>query len=770
MANSRDNPIDLFWSKVTEVSDGLDLNTFRDGRAFIIENPVNGPGTGVFYVFVYVTNTNGNKYVFQKAYRLLTGEGYYRVAEGASWSAWTASAAGGSSFFGTTATSLTPGVGDKTFVTQENLPYVVDVSRVRLTTTDGSKSMSGLVTDYTGTSMTVTVDAFEGSGASTDWFIVPTGNDPTYDANSPILFSSGGYATLAAGTSWDTVKQRLTIEALANASGAATLTVKKNAGSSSVLDLLPRTQGKAFRVLQSADEATYNATLYIDYGGHMRMRSSLVVSGNTSGTGDGYAINAPADDGTYPQMLAVWADVAHALCVRVYNANGGYLFTGLNRTGHFKFLIPETGNLQWCANSQTTINPDTSLSRYAPGILSIGTGAEEDDGGSLRLLTAYHDVGTGALVRHVDPYASGNNVHYTERILRNTLSPGSGGETYYSDTFMFGINLGTSPSTVDSAGKVSVENTMINKAWNGTAYYVIWRAGYVDTAGTAHTPFSWTGTYDASSIIVTYRATKVTFESTDGLSVAVQYNVTGASASVSFGNFTYTSKLLFGYNGQSWGQQRNAANSTYLDLPFYDAGNVLKVPAPFYVVGGRPSAGATYTNAFAVFQMTAANNGDYIFYCPGPTVTGSLNNEFSAAPSSNYTFAFYNNSNNTSANVRFEMRTIGSGGGDPYIMYNINGAGVFSTGIDNSDSDKFKICAASALTSNDRFVIDYQSSGTSSFGFNGFSIGSGQGVIFVANATTAPTTNPTGGGILYVESGALKYRGSSGTVTTLGVA
>jgi len=45
--------------------------------------------------------------------------------------------------------------------------------------------------------------------------------------------------------------------------------------------------------------------------------------------------------------------------------------------------------------------------------------------------------------------------------------------------------------------------------------------------------------------------------------------------------------------------------------------------------------------------------------------------------------------------------------------------------------------------------------------------GSGVGVIGVANAATVPTTNPTGGGVLYVEGGALKYRGSSGTVTTI---
>ena len=43
----------------------------------------------------------------------------------------------------------------------------------------------------------------------------------------------------------------------------------------------------------------------------------------------------------------------------------------------------------------------------------------------------------------------------------------------------------------------------------------------------------------------------------------------------------------------------------------------------------------------------------------------------------------------------------------------------------------------------------------------------GAKVLYIANATTVPTTNPSGGGVLYVEGGALKYRGSSGTVTTI---
>lgn len=50
------------------------------------------------------------------------------------------------------------------------------------------------------------------------------------------------------------------------------------------------------------------------------------------------------------------------------------------------------------------------------------------------------------------------------------------------------------------------------------------------------------------------------------------------------------------------------------------------------------------------------------------------------------------------------------------------------------------------------------------------SFGDGAGVIGIANASTAPTTNPTAGHVLYSQSGALKGRGSSGTVTTIAAA
>lgn len=66
----------------------------------------------------------------------------------------------------------------------------------------------------------------------------------------------------------------------------------------------------------------------------------------------------------------------------------------------------------------------------------------------------------------------------------------------------------------------------------------------------------------------------------------------------------------------------------------------------------------------------------------------------------------------------------------------------------------------------DRLTIDENGN----LGLGGTSFGAGVLVTFIANSTTIPTGNPTGGGILYVESGALKFRGSSGTITTLGAA
>src|SRR5690606_38708331 len=45
--------------------------------------------------------------------------------------------------------------------------------------------------------------------------------------------------------------------------------------------------------------------------------------------------------------------------------------------------------------------------------------------------------------------------------------------------------------------------------------------------------------------------------------------------------------------------------------------------------------------------------------------------------------------------------------------------------------------------------------------------GGGSGVLGLSNATVVPSSNPAGGGVLFAEGGALKWRGSNGTVTVI---
>ncbi len=70
--------------------------------------------------------------------------------------------------------------------------------------------------------------------------------------------------------------------------------------------------------------------------------------------------------------------------------------------------------------------------------------------------------------------------------------------------------------------------------------------------------------------------------------------------------------------------------------------------------------------------------------------------------------------------------------------------------------------------STDMLTIGHQ---TKNLGVGGFASlgGATGGAVGLPNAT-APASNPSGGGILYVEAGALKYRGSGGTVTTIAAA
>lgn len=101
------------------------------------------------------------------------------------------------------------------------------------------------------------------------------------------------------------------------------------------------------------------------------------------------------------------------------------------------------------------------------------------------------------------------------------------------------------------------------------------------------------------------------------------------------------------------------------------------------------------------------------------------------------------------------------GGADP-------GAGKYEIAV---QADRLQINGRNASNTAFETIVVFQRLGAGgNMGFRATQnrdFGGGQGVIAIANASVVPKADPTGGGILYVEAGALKYRGSNGKVTVL---
>lgn len=92
-------------------------------------------------------------------------------------------------------------------------------------------------------------------------------------------------------------------------------------------------------------------------------------------------------------------------------------------------------------------------------------------------------------------------------------------------------------------------------------------------------------------------------------------------------------------------------------------------------------------------------------------------------------------------------------------------------GLDSSEQAVFwnQENTAMQFATNNTMAVEIDASQSMKLG-SSVTLGSGTRVIGIENASAAPSGTPTNGGVLYVESGALKYKGSSGTVTTIAVA
>jgi hypothetical protein len=213
------------------------------------------------------------------------------------------------------------------------------------------------------------------------------------------------------------------------------------------------------------------------------------------------------------------------------------------------------------------------------------------------------------------------------------------------------------------------------------------------------------------------------------------------------------------------------------------------------VLGGRNAAGQTFagstaavvgstTTALTSAQYTSATVAVFTYggtslVQVGQTVTvasvtgGAYNGTWvvSAVTTTTFTVLGSGFTNNAGTGGTFTLSAVGSfiAGTSAITPLVVKGAGSQSANYQEwqtSTGSAFCTIFGGGLSHTGRIDLG----GSLRLGSTSQSLGGGAGgLLAMANATTVPSTNPTGG-ILYVESGALKYRGSSGTVTTIAAA
>jgi hypothetical protein len=224
---------------------------------------------------------------------------------------------------------------------------------------------------------------------------------------------------------------------------------------------------------------------------------------------------------------------------------------------------------------------------------------------------------------------------------------------------------------------------------------------------------------------------------------------------------------------QPWNTSTNSVRDAAIGLGV-DGGRFKDL----YLSGGI-NLNTASTNPTIVMARSTTGNNNMTIYSTGGTnewIVGQRNDGTSNFRFYSYTTASDVVSINSSGNLLVGTTT-NSASAKITAAINTTTANTVFIGLQN-DSSGANDWAITMPSTNDLAIRNVSNSynaihiqnqgGNADIGINGLSVGGGAGVVFVANATTMPTTNPTGGGILYVEAGALKYRGSSGTVTTLG--
>jgi hypothetical protein len=226
----------------------------------------------------------------------------------------------------------------------------------------------------------------------------------------------------------------------------------------------------------------------------------------------------------------------------------------------------------------------------------------------------------------------------------------------------------------------------------------------------------------AGSTVLNLPATSGTIQAsgagytTNGVAYATSATGLVTGSALTFDGFSLglkarTSALFYNTNSDNYARIQGATgsdNQLIFSLNsevgrFTDTGFGVGTSSPSYKLQIN---GTSNTVGLGITGTHAANdNGIYYNLSAITGIYSTINAIVSATGSVNTTFG-NGNTTSTGAHSRLDMYVGGSGGGDPKITYTVSGVLNWCIGVDNSDSDKFKISNSDSPGTNDYLTID----------------------------------------------------------------
>ena len=349
-----------------------------------------------------------------------------------------------------------------------------------------------------------------------------------------------------------------------------------------------------------------------------------------------------------------------------------------------------------------------------------------------------------------------------------------------TQTTVSGGTTGLTPATA-TAGAVTLAGTLAvaNGGTNATATPTAGAVPY--GTGTAYA-FSVAGT--SGQVLQSNGASAPTWTTVTGTGTVTSVAATvPAFLSVTGSPITTTGTLAIAYSGTALPVANGGTNATtasltsFNNITGYTASGATGTTSTNLVFSASP----TFTGTLAAAAVTASTTlgvtgvSSLLGGAVVNSATTSFTQKFQSISSTGQSNAIFFK---TVANATGPDITIGksrNGSSDPTAFTAVISGDTLGA-INFAGTDGSALITPGSISS----VVDgavsagvvpmalYFATGSSAGGGTRLAISSA-GILSISNAT-APVTSPAGLGQLYVEAGALKYRGSSGTVTTIAAA